>query len=219
MKVSTLLFLMIVLSTNLLFSRNFRVNQVPNGSKYSCNTCHTGFGGPRNDFGKQIETSYLDVSGNVLWGSALALLDSDNDGKSNGEELQDPNGNWKTGDPAPGTLSLVSNPGDPNSTTDIEDHLVLLPRTLQLYPNYPNPFNPTTTLTFSVPEPSVLRLVILNSVGQQVREFEHHISAPGTYSQIWNGLDETGVSVMSGIYFARLESGKVSQTIRMLMLK
>lgn len=219
MKIRFLIFLMFFSVANDLFSRSFRVNQVPNGSKNSCNTCHTGYGGPRNDFGKQIETGYLDASGNVLWGPSLALLDSDKDSKTNGEELQDPNGDWKIGDPAPGTLSLVSNPGDPQSTTAVEENISLLPLTLQLYPNYPNPFNPSTTLTFSVPGPTNIRLLVLNAVGQRIREFEHHVSAPGTFRQIWDGNDESGVPVVSGIYFARMESGEVSQTIRMLMLK
>ena len=100
-------------------ARPFRVEQVPNGNVYGCLTCHTGTGGPRNPFGQEIEANFLDNPGNpsnanVEWGPALAALDSDDDSASNGEELQDPSGEWVSGEANPGETALVSNPGDPD---------------------------------------------------------------------------------------------------------
>ncbi|MBK7105702.1 MAG: T9SS type A sorting domain-containing protein [Ignavibacteriae bacterium] len=93
-------------------ARDFRVAQIPNGNKFSCNTCHTNGGGtPRNDFGKLVAKSFLVQSGsqfNVNWNPLLASLDADNDGVTNGQELLDPYGQWLTGS---------ANPGDANSVT------------------------------------------------------------------------------------------------------
>jgi hypothetical protein len=102
------------------FGRDYRVAQVPNGSKLSCNTCHTNGGGTTpNDFGKLVFKSFLVQDGaqlNVNWGPLLASLDADNDGVTNGQELQDPYGIWKTGDSAPGNASLVTSAGLNNSS-------------------------------------------------------------------------------------------------------
>ncbi len=95
-------------------NRNFRVNQIPNGSVNSCANCHINpsGGGTRNDFGATIEASFLDNTGNVIWNSQLAQLDSDGDGYTNGQELGDPFGIWMQGHNPPGSANLVSNPGD-----------------------------------------------------------------------------------------------------------
>ena len=95
--------------------RSFRVNQIPNGSVNSCSNCHInpGGGGTRNSFGQAVEAGL--IGSNVDWGSALASLDSDGDGFTNGQELQDPNGTWTTMLPAPGNPSLVSKPGNAGS--------------------------------------------------------------------------------------------------------
>ena len=96
-------------------ARSFRVSQIPNGSVNSCSNCHVnpGGGGTRNAFGQAVEAGL--ISSNVDWGSALASLDSDGDGFTNGQELQDPNGTWQTGQSAPGNTSLVSKPGSASS--------------------------------------------------------------------------------------------------------
>lgn len=102
--------LLIILLFSEIEGRDFRVGQVPNGFRNSCNTCHTNGGGtPRNEFGKMVEARFLDSGGNVLWGPELAMLDSDGDGVTNGQELQDPYGMWTSG--ASGNSALVTNAG------------------------------------------------------------------------------------------------------------
>lgn len=110
---------MISLSIGLVFflavsvdGRSFRVGLIPNGDKFSCGNCHIFPGGPRNPFGQAVEQLVTPGSTVEFWGTALAALDSDGDGVSNGLELQDPDGVWRPGDPAPGILALVTNPGD-----------------------------------------------------------------------------------------------------------
>ena len=111
---STLALLCLLFAGAKAEARPFRVSQVPNGSQANCLTCHTsGFGGVRNLFGAQVEASFLTVAGpagSVVWGPALAALDSDGDGYTNGEELGDPSGAWRTGDPNP-TLLIATLPG------------------------------------------------------------------------------------------------------------
>jgi len=92
-----------------------RIDQLPNGSVNGCATCHsTPNDGSRNAFGQQIEASYLvppGAAGAVQWGPVLAGLDADGDGVSNGAELNDPDGTWLTGSPAPGDPNDVTHPG------------------------------------------------------------------------------------------------------------
>lgn len=89
-------------------ARSFRRDQVPNGSdsNASCGTCHLSrsSGGPRNVFGQLVFDMYMtpqSALGDVEWGPALARLDSDGDGYTNGEELGDPDGLWSIGDDDP----------------------------------------------------------------------------------------------------------------------
>ena len=89
---------------------------LPNGHVKSCSNCHfnPGGGGRRNPFGLAVEELVTPGGMQVFWGPALAALDSDGDGVSNGEELGDPEGQWVEGDPAPGDPARVTNPGDPD---------------------------------------------------------------------------------------------------------
>lgn len=96
----------------IVHARPHRVEQVPNGSVFSCALCHTSAsgGGPRNVLGQAIEAEFLSSltdSGNVLWSKTLAERDSDGDAYTNGEELGDPTGSG-TADPE----AAVTNPGD-----------------------------------------------------------------------------------------------------------
>ncbi len=127
MKKSLTFFIMVSVffSITYLTGRSFRVSELPNGGEFGCANCHVspGGGGARNDFGIEVGTNFLDPpgsSGHVQWGPALAALDSDGDGVSNGVELQDPDGTWQSGDPAPGDPLLVTNPGDPASFVPVE---------------------------------------------------------------------------------------------------
>lgn len=211
------LFLVMTLTVVDLEGRSFRVNQIPNGAKFGCTNCHTGFGGPRNAFGNAVNNGFLDNGGNVVWGPALAALDSDGDGASNGAELQDPMGAWKIGNPNPGDPALVSNPGDPQSTTRVQ--VVNTPAFFKLFPNHPNPFNPSTTLTFSVSKPASVRLTVYDLLGKPVRRLVDGEVSVGEHSVQWDGRDESGTIVDSGLYLARFEGGSEVQTIRMVLLK
>jgi hypothetical protein len=126
-KILSVSFIILFITFQLTMARPDRINQVPNGTINNCLTCHTVAGpmpgnGPRNNFGKTIETRFLTVpgpAGEVLWNAFLASLDADGDGVSNGEELQDGFGVWTVGQPAPGNPALVTLPGDDSSDPQV----------------------------------------------------------------------------------------------------
>ena len=208
---------------SVLVSRSFRPGQIPNGSKNNCANCHVnpGGGGARNPFGQTVEANFLDGSGNVTWGAALAKLDSDGDGFTNGQELQDPEGQWKIGDPAPGDRSLVTKPGDPTDfpTTTAVEPIGSVAAVFDLQQNYPNPFNPATTIRFDLPEAAQVRLDVYDATGELVRTLADGSYAAGSYSAMWDGRNMSRQSVESGAYFYRITAGENVFTRRMLLVK
>jgi len=141
-------------TTNGVMARSFRVDMIPNGNKFSCANCHINpaGGGTRNAFGKAVEQLVTPGAATPFWGLALATLDSDGDGVTNGAELQDPNGTWQPGDAQPGVLSKVTNPGVkdavavPTSTPTPLPIATQTPIPLPTATSTPTPL-PTPTLT------------------------------------------------------------------------
>jgi len=103
-------------------------------------------------------------------------------------------------------------------------HLPIADSEVQLIPvakitgNYPNPFNPSTTIAFSIPKDSNTKLSVYNIKGQKVKDIISGELSKGFHKAIWDGKDSTNRSVSSGIYIFRLASdGKVSVRKAMLM--
>jgi hypothetical protein len=94
-----------------------------------------------------------------------------------------------------------------------------IPSITKLYSNYPNPFNPTTTISFSLPKEEDIELTIYNIKGQKVKTLYSGISEEGKHSVIWNGIDSNGKTVSSGIYFYKLKTESKELTRKMLLLK
>jgi len=94
-----------------------------------------------------------------------------------------------------------------------------LPMTYQLYQNYPNPFNPYTTIKFYLPQGGRVTLSIYNIMGQRVAVLLDGYVEKGHGETIWDGVDQSGKPVATGIYFYRLQSDEASITKRMLLLK
>ena len=84
--------------------------------------------------------------------------------------------------------------------------------------NHPNPFNPLTTISFNISYPGKVELSIYNSKGQKVKNLLNEPKESGTYSIVWNGRDEKGQGVESGIYFIRLATEKGHTTIKRMVL-
>ena len=85
--------------------------------------------------------------------------------------------------------------------------------------NFPNPFNPVTNLVFTLSREGKTSLIIYNIKGEKVRTLYDEFSQQGQYSVIWNGLDERGREMPSGIYFYQLITGREVLTRRMILLK
>lgn len=99
------------------------------------------------------------------------------------------------------------------------DILSELPTEYKLFNNYPNPFNPSTTIKYSVPTVSKVKLSIYNMMGQLVKVLVNETKAPGFYNVEWNGTNENNSQVSSGIYFYRFESDNFVENNKMILLK
>jgi hypothetical protein len=93
------------------------------------------------------------------------------------------------------------------------------PTSYQLSQNYPNPFNPETTIRYQVPESSPVSLVIYNLLGQRVRTLVEETKEAGYHHVQWDGRDEWGGTVASGVYFYHMKAGPYSQSKKMTLLK
>jgi hypothetical protein len=86
--------------------------------------------------------------------------------------------------------------------------------------NYPNPFNPRTTVSYDVPSRGAVTLAVFDSRGARIAMLvNNEVRAAGAYSQEWNGRDDHGVTVASGVYFARIEHASGIRTKKMVLLK
>lgn len=94
-----------------------------------------------------------------------------------------------------------------------------IPQTTMLKGAYPNPFNPTTNIGFSLAEPSDVSIQIYNQKGQMIKSLLAEYRPAGDHSVVWNGTDENGQSMASGIYYFRMQSGKYSSTRKMILMK
>ncbi len=85
--------------------------------------------------------------------------------------------------------------------------------------NYPNPFNPTTTISFSIKDSSPVSIEIFNLKGQKVKTLVDQPMTAGSHSVVWNGNDNNNQNVSSGVYYYRMTSGKYSATKKMVLMK
>lgn len=95
----------------------------------------------------------------------------------------------------------------------------VLPDRVILYQNFPNPLNPATTIEFYLPEAALVKVTILNVLGQEVRKLCSGNYGAGFGHVEWNGTDDLGREVASGVYYYRLQIGDVTVTRAMLLSK
>ena len=93
------------------------------------------------------------------------------------------------------------------------------PALTQLAGNYPNPFNPETTISYSMKEAGDVRIDIYNLKGQRVKTLVNEFTNEGAHQVVWNGQDDSSNSCASGVYFYKMRSGKYSKTKKMILMK
>jgi len=102
--------------------------------------------------------------------------------------------------------------------TDVDDE-ASIPDEFSLSQNYPNPFNPSTTFRYGLREPGQVSLKVYNMLGQLVRTIVDEQQIEGYHEVVWDGRNEVGETVSSGIYIYRMTSGSFVETKRMLLIK
>ncbi len=100
-----------------------------------------------------------------------------------------------------------------------EDNSNSLPLSYSLYQNYPNPFNPTTNIKYTIPKGAYVKLVVYNILGKQIKTLVSTEQNAGTHIVQWNGTNDYGSKVASGIYFYRITAGDFVNVKKMILLK
>ncbi|NNE09972.1 MAG: T9SS type A sorting domain-containing protein, partial [Gemmatimonadetes bacterium] len=93
------------------------------------------------------------------------------------------------------------------------------PSFVALGPNSPNPFNPTTTIRFELRSRQIVSLVIYDAAGRAVRTLVRGETGPGEHTVVWDGENDNGRSVTSGVYFARITADRASETRKMMLVR
>ncbi|MFQ6113390.1 MAG: FlgD immunoglobulin-like domain containing protein [bacterium] len=188
---------------------------------------------------------YNDVGGNTAnFANASFMQDFVQWGDSGigRESVAASKGIWTAGDFVPTAAAghSIEYDGDGNSSSDwfeqanptigaengvvtsVNDDVVSIPVEFSLAQNYPNPFNPSTIITYTIPQSVSLtttRLEIFNMLGQKVRTLVNEQQPSGSYSVEWNGRDDSGELLASGVYMYRLSVGEFVDIKKMSLLK
>ncbi len=94
-----------------------------------------------------------------------------------------------------------------------------LPTDFALQQNFPNPFNPSTTVGYALPAASDVRIAVYNVLGEQVASLANGVQEAGYYTVQWNGTDNRGHQVTSGVYFLTMHAGEFTAMKKMMLVK
>lgn len=114
------------------------------------------------------------------------------------------------------TLVVRPKSGSPTGTSSSPAEV---PKGFALEQNYPNPFNPETSIQYRIPSASNVNLTVYNSLGKVVQTLVNKSLPAGEYSVRWNGRDQLGNKVSSGMYFYRIQAGDYTKTRKMILMK
>ncbi len=110
-------------------------------------------------------------------------------------------------------ISLPSAPDEQVSVTDAA------PKGFALTGNYPNPFNPSTHIAFTIPSSGTVQLTVYDATGRTVRNMVSSTLSAGAHEMVWDGRDESGAAASSGTYIARVKMGSFTASHRMTLMK
>jgi hypothetical protein len=103
--------------------------------------------------------------------------------------------------------------------TNVADQPAALPQQFALMANYPNPFNPSTIIRYNLPVNVHVKLVIYDLLGAKIRTLVDADETAGFKHLAWDGIDDAGARVASGVYFYRIEAGDFTMTRKMILTK
>ncbi len=116
------------------------------------------------------------------------------------------------------TTNKLESPED-GSLLEVDDETLAEITKYELAQNYPNPFNPVTTIRFSLPESAGVTLKIYNTLGQEIKTLVNSDMSAGTYNLKWDGTDNSGSKVSTGVYIYKIAAGEFNETRKMVLLK
>ncbi len=105
------------------------------------------------------------------------------------------------------------------TVTNIGENGLALPETYALYQNYPNPFNPSTTIKFDLPEQANVSIVVYNILGSKVRTLYNGARVAGSHQIVWDGMNDQGIRVTSGVYIYTIKAGTFVESKKMTLMK
>jgi hypothetical protein len=118
---------------------------------------------------------------------------------------------------SPRTLRLII--GTDEFAERVRNGVSLTPLEYALEQNYPNPFNPTTTIRYSLKQQSSVQVELFNVLGQRIRTLVRDQQPAGVYRVTWDGTDDAGVQVSSGMYIVRLRAGEFTASKKVMLLR
>jgi hypothetical protein len=113
----------------------------------------------------------------------------------------------------------VPTPGLTNTDDLNINHDKTIPGQYILFPNYPNPFNPLTTLRYDLPEDAMVNITIYDMLGREVKTLVNTTQDAGFRSVIWNATNDYDKPVSAGVYFYQIKAGEFVQIRKMVLLK
>jgi len=106
-----------------------------------------------------------------------------------------------------------------DETVGVEDKNYISPVKFKLHQNYPNPFNPVTNIRFSIPQETKVNIKVYSVLGKEITQLINETRISGEYEISWNGTDNKGNDVPSGIYFISMKAGNFQKTIKSILIR
>jgi len=196
-----------------VFIREIKVGQAGQPSKKFCATATVQVTNARGFVGSGVKV--LGHFEGPVSGDASGITESDGRITLFSDRVRIPEGEWRFVVDSLDGNGRVYVPGSNVVNSAIGMFLFdNLPRSVELYDNYPNPFNPATIIDFWLPSPGHVRLDVINMLGQQVEMLLDDDRVAGYHSIIWEASNFS-----SGIYFYRIESDGTVESRKMVLLK
>ncbi len=159
------------------------------------------------------------VDNSTDWSLATVLIDYTGEGTPGFAAIQFVLQDKTGGDPPSTDAFFIIDDVTLSILTDVNDDNPIVPHKHHLYNNYPNPFNPTTTIAYELDKASDVAITIYNLSGQRVKTVLSQFQGVGRHEAVWDGRNDAGVSLPSGVYLYSLRAGGNTLTKKMVLMK